>query len=257
MARTEIGKALTEQHYESQLKIRSLALRDYMRLWPLWTGNERSFKRLVEAAVVLVRAHEQASASLGAAYFDAFRLAEDPGGHAKSWLADPMTAEAEDKLVASLYETGQFSVRRSLASGKSPEHAMRTALTNTSGTVGKKVLDGGRGSILRSTGQDGKANGWARVTSGKPCAFCALLSSRGPVYLTEETADFEAHGHCSCTAEPGYEGTEWPGQSREFHDFYNESILEARERGELNHADKNYLLNAFRRAYEKKYLRGR
>jgi hypothetical protein len=250
MARTEAGRQLTEQHYKAQVQLRAVALRDYLRLWPLFTGDEASFRRLVEAAVVLVRAHQQTSSTLSAAYFQAFRTAEDPGGHAAPRLADPMTPDAEDRLIGSLYETGQFSVQRSLSAGKTPQVAMDTAFTNTSGTVTRNVLNGGRGTLLRSTGSDSKAKGWARVTSSNPCAFCAMLASRGPVYLTEETAEFRSHDHCTCSAEPGYEGTEWPGRSREFHDLYNEATLEAHEAGDLRRGTSNDLLNTFRRAYE-------
>jgi len=248
MARTVAGKALTEQHYRSQVGLRALALQDYIKLWPLWEGDERTFRRLVEAAVVLARVYYQLSSSLGAAYFQAFRVAEDPGGQAPPILADPM---AEDRLISSLYETGQFSLQRSLDAGKSPQVAMDTALTNTSGAMSTHIVDGGRGTLLRSIGADSKAGGWSRVTSGNPCAFCAMLASRGPVYLTEDSAEFEAHGHCSCTAEPGYEGTTWPGRSREFHDLYNEATLEALEAGDLQRGTSNDLLNAFRRRYEK------
>jgi hypothetical protein len=253
MARSAAGKALTEQHYKAQVQLRAVALRDYLRLWPLFTGDEASFRRLVEAAVVLVRAHQQTSSALSSAYFQAFRTAEDPGGHAEPRLADSMTPDTEDRLIGSLYETGQFSVQRSLAAGKTPQAAMDTAFTNTSGTVTRNVLNGGRGTLLRSTGGDSKAKGWSRVTSGKPCAFCAMLSSRGPVYFTEETADFRSHDHCTCMAEPGYEGTEWPGRSREFHDLYNEAIHEANERGDLRQGTSNDLLNAFRRHYDRHF----
>ncbi len=251
MARTPAGRQLTEFHYQAQLKVRAMALRDYLRLWPIWTGGEDSFNQLVAAAVVLVRAYRQMSGDLGASYFDAFRLAENPGGQAKSWLADPMTPEAEDRLVASLHVTGEMTVRQALAAGRSPEDARQTALTTTSGTLTRHISDGGRESILRSTAHDIKARGWARVTDPKPCAFCALLSSRGPVYISEFTADFEAHDHCGCTAEPGYEGTEWPGRSLEFHEMYNQAIREAREAGELDSSNKNYLRNAWRRFYER------
>lgn len=251
MARSEAGRALTAQHYEGQLRIRALALRDYLRLWPIWTGDDGSFRQLAEAVVVLVKAHRQLSADLGASYFDAFRLAEGVDGTAKSWLADPMTPEAEDKLIGSLFETGQFSVRRALAAGRSPQEAMNTALTSTSGVVSNKVLEGGRGSLLRSTANDERAKGWARVTGKDPCAFCALLSSRGPVYIAEDTADFEAHGGCSCTAEPGYEGTAWPGRSKEFHDMYNEALMQARQDGTMATGTSNDLLNTFRRYYDR------
>lgn len=251
MARSEAGRLLTEQHYQAQRRVRALALRDYLRLWPMWTGEEKSFRRLTEATIVLVRAYQQSSAQVGAAYFDAFRLAEDPGGSARSWLADPMTPAAEDKLVAALFETGVKSLNRSLEGGRPPGAAMEVAFTNTSGVVTDYVSDGGRGSVMRSTANDEKAKGWGRVTDADPCAFCALLSSRGPVYISEDTADFQAHGHCGCTAEPGYEGTEWPGRSREFHDMYNEAILLARQNGTMATGTSNDLLNTFRRHYDR------
>jgi hypothetical protein len=250
MARTEAGKALTEQHYRAQLKIRALALRDYLQLWPTWNGDPASFKRLAVATVVLVKAHQAFSAQMGASYFDAFRVAEDPGGSAHSYLPDPMTPELEDKLVGALFETGQFSVQRSLASGRSPEEAMRVAFTNTSGVVSSEVLEGGRGAILRSVANDKEAQDWRRVTSGNPCAFCALLASRGPVYHDESTADFKAHGHCGCTAEPGYFDSAWPGRGREFKEMYDAAIREARQSGELKRGTSNDLLNAFRRYYD-------
>lgn len=251
MARTEVGKALTEQHYTAQLKVRALALRDYFRIWPLWQGDDAGFKRLVEATIVLVTAHRLLSARVGASYFDAFRVAEDPGGTAHSILAEPLASEGESKLADALYATGQVSVKRSLASGKSPDYAMRTALTETSGVVTNSVLEGGRGSVLRSIGSDAKALGWRRVTSGAPCAFCALLASRGAAYKSEATADFKAHGHCSCNAEPSYLDSEWPGRGREFEAMYNAAIREARESRELKRGTSNDLLNAFRRYYER------
>jgi hypothetical protein len=81
-----------------------------------------------------------------------------------------------------------------------------------------------------------------------------MLSSRGPVYISESTADFKSHGHCSCVAEPGYKGTEWPGRSWEFHEMYNQATREAQEAGELSRGTSNDLLNAFRRFYERERL---
>lgn len=42
--------------------------------------------------------------------------------------------------------------------------------------------------------------GWARQLSGaEPCAFCAMLVSRGPVY-SRQSVNFDSHNHCDCTA---------------------------------------------------------
>ena len=53
--------------------------------------------------------------------------------------------------------------------------------------------------------------GWARQLSGSEnCAFCAMLVSRGAVY-TKDTARFETHDHCNCTATL-VDGPEWDGR---------------------------------------------
>lgn len=248
MAATDTGRALTEQHRRAQLQIRAKALQDYTRLWPVWEGDEDSFIKLVLAAIVLVKGYQLISSQTAGNYFQSFRIAEDAKGDALTKLADPVD---EDKIRAALFATGQNAVKRSLESGKSPEHARGVALTRTSGAVTTQVLNGGRETLLGSVRDDKSALGWSRVTDGDPCSFCALLAGRGPVYKSEKTADFQAHGDCGCNAEPVYSrDAEWPGRAREFHDLYNEAIHEANETDELDRGTSNDLLNAFRRKYE-------
>lgn len=200
MARTAEGEALTEQHRQAQIKIRAAALRDFATLWPLWQGDRRSFERLVSATVPLVTVHRRVSASLAAAFFEAFRAAERVPGSATPHIASDLNV---DRLVASLYVTGDVMTANALEAGLSPEAAMRTALVRTSGAVGRHVLNGGRDTVILSSGRDRRSRGWERVTSGKPCPFCAMLAARGAVY-SENTADFQAHDHCACSAQPAY-----------------------------------------------------
>lgn len=247
MARTEAGRLLTEQHRQSQLQVRARALRDYLRLWPVWQGDDESFAQMAAATVVLVRAYNSLSANLSGSYFQSFRLAEHVSGEAAIRLAGPVDA---DKVIAGLTATGRNAVSDALHAGRSPEDAQSAALTRTSGSVTRQVLSGGRETILRSVAEDKEALGCGRVTDGDPCAFCALLASRGPVYK-DDTVDFQAHDECGCTSEPFYPGSEWPGRAREFHDLYNEATLEADEAGELRRGTSNDLLNAFRRRYER------
>lgn len=57
---------------------------------------------------------------------------------------------------------------------------------------------------------------FARVPQGeKTCDFCLMLASRGPVYLTEESAGAftKFHAHCDCKVIPFWE-TEEHGKSR-------------------------------------------
>lgn len=48
---------------------------------------------------------------------------------------------------------------------------------------------------------------YARVpTSAVPCAWCAMLASRGFVYRNAESAEAASHHHCTCTIVPGIKG---------------------------------------------------
>lgn len=217
MARTEAGAGLTLQHRTGQLQLRAAALRDFTRLWPLWRGDERTFADLVAATIPLVRVHHGTSSALALAYYRAFRDAEDVGG-----AAAPRRGElAVDHVTSSLYVTGLVMTRKAVGAGYSPQAAMQSALIRTSGAVARHVLNGGREALIRSAASDRQAGGWARVTAGGPCGFCATLAGRGAVY-SESTSDFRAHDHCACTAEVQYEGAALPPDSQRFRDLYNE-----------------------------------
>lgn len=247
MARTAAGRDLTRAHLQAQTRLRAAALRDFVRLWPLWQGDERSFRRLIAASTPLLRVYHGQSSALTSSYLQSFRAAERVGGDFSPRLAEPLD---EGVVGGTLFLTGHEMTRRAIAAGHSPQAAMQTALTRTSGSVTRLALQGGRDTLVASTAADTAAGGYVRVTSGNPCAFCAMIASRGPVF-SEDTADFEAHDHCACTGEPSYPGSEWPGRAREFRDTYNRAIREALAAGELGRGTANDSLNAFRRAYER------
>lgn len=218
MARTAAGATLTEQHRQAQIAVRAQALRYFIQLWPIWQGDGKTFARLVDAAVPLVMAHHQLSSSAATAYFEAFRRAEQVGGSASAVAAPPVDI---DKVRAGLWVTGEKITHAAILAGKSPQAAMETALVRTSGTITRQVLMGGRDAIVLSTAGDRRAGGWVRVTSGDPCAFCAMSASNGAVF-SEDTADFEAHAGCACTGEPAYPGSDLPGRAGEFRDLWNQ-----------------------------------
>lgn len=217
MARTAAGATLTAEHRRSQLQIRAMALRDYIRIWPLWDGSEGSFRRLLDATLPLARSYHRASASVSASYYEQFRRAERVGGSPTPRLGE----FDEAALKVAMYVTGSEMTRKAMLAGQSPQAAMQTALSRTSMTLTRGVLSGSRDTIVLSSAADTQARGWARVTAGTPCGFCATMAARGPVY-SEDTADFEAHSGCACVGEPYYSGSEWPGRGREFQRLYNE-----------------------------------
>jgi hypothetical protein len=253
MARTDAGAELTDQHRQAQAQVSRLALRDFLMLWPLWRVEDQakqqdedgSFKALVAATLIVIRAHHRVSSQVAAAYFDAFRRAERVDGVFSPRLASPVN---EDRVTASLYVTGRVMTRRALLAGKPPAEAHKTAFVRMSGAVTRHVLQGGRDTIVLSTGEDPKALRWARVTNGSPCAFCAMVASRGAVFLGHDTAEFEPHDGCNCTAEPHYEGAGLPVDSRRWRDLYNRAQREARASNEFERGTSNDALNAFRRA---------
>lgn len=236
MSRTAAGAALTITHRRQQLALQAQTIRDLLALWPAWNPRDQaSWDRFVVLATTLVRLRNGQSAGLAAGYFDRFRVAEGIGAGGRVLLAEP---PPEAQIVRSLTQTGLVGTLRALSVGQTPEAALRNGFTRLAGAAGRHVLDGGRVTLIRSAGTDRTSGGWARVTSGSPCYFCAMLASRGPVF-SSDAADFEAHDHCSCTAEPVYAGSRWPGKGREFRDMWN------RETRGLSGQEAR---NAFRRA---------
>ena len=119
-----------------------------------------------------------------------------------------------DRVEATLNSTGIASYKKALRAGQTPEQARDTMTTNLAGSATTLVLEGGRQLIHDTTLDDDEAIGWARITDPDPCAFCAMLASRGAVYRSRGTAGAEAnkkfvgdgmfkfHNHDQCTARP-------------------------------------------------------
>lgn len=240
MAKTPEGAAATEEHRQAQIQIRASALRDFATVWPLWKPDDAStYAHLVAATLPLVRAYNRLSSAVATGYYSRFRAAEGIPGPAPGIVG---AAPDDAQITSSLYVTGQVTAERAQRAGRTPAQARQTALVSVSGAVTRHVLAGGRDALLESVAADPEALGWARVTDGNPCYFCALLASRGPVYKDQASAGFQAHDHCACMAEPVYPGADWPGRAREYAALYRAAT---RDRP----TDPR---NAFRRAYEKR-----
>jgi hypothetical protein len=98
-----------------------------------------------------------------------------------------------------------------------------------SGSVQRNVAAGGRTTIFNAVEHDTEAVGWVRVTSASPCAFCAMLSSRGPAYKSENSGRFRQdgalyHPHCGCQIVPQFSYDQpWPGRAAEFRAMWYEA----------------------------------
>jgi len=219
VARTAEGKLLTDLHRRQQLALRASVVRDVMKLWPAWQPSKPdSYQAFERAMVLLVQSRSVQSAALAARYAEMFRSAEDPVHQAVRTVSLAAVRD-EEKIKAAIGATTRGAVYKSLAAGKPFETVMRNSLVEVSGAVSRDVLAGGRDTIFAEQQRDQRARGVARITGAAPCAFCAMLASRGPVYLSAESAGqkdgqmMQWHTHCDCSIEVAYEGYEMNARS--------------------------------------------
>jgi hypothetical protein len=166
-----------------------LSLRDVRSSWPV----------LRTALTALIRDRFAQSAVQGAEYY---RQARQAAGITSRLPLSVTQPPAEPLIQATLDSTGPYSLLGRIKQGQPLPQASDNTGVQLAGAAQRLVSNGARLAVLQSVDADAKAVAWARVTSGNPCAFCAMLAGRGAVYRTEATASFEAHNHCSCVAMP-------------------------------------------------------
>ncbi len=203
MAVTTEGATLTGAYRRSQLAVRASVIKSLHAVWPLLDGHslDASFPRYFAAASAIIRDDRHRSAVLTARYYEHFREAEEIAGLAPSVEIKEISAE---QLAASLAVTGPSTVKRQLRLGFTLQQALRFGFAAQAGAASRLALDAGRGALDRYVQTDDTALGWARITSGHACAFCAMLASRGAVYKTRQSAGggHRYHDHCVCVQEP-------------------------------------------------------
>lgn len=199
MANSEEGRKLTEAHRKKQIVLgeqterRVKALAKYV--------NEEDISGSWRWRLEVQRVTEDGfnrSRDYAATYVDEYSLAET------GWSEDirlPVYDRAKtDEAITVL---GVAGIKAGIRSGSPYRQAVDKACSRLAAHCGQLALAGGRNLIDITVKYSGRAGGYRRVTDGKPCAFCAMLASRGPVY-SEETAFFESHHHCGCSAEIVY-----------------------------------------------------
>lgn len=221
---------------------------DWLRLWPIWQDDPATFRQLGDATLSLLVVGYGMSRTLAAAYYQAFRFAEEVSGEFTPVLAPELD---RGRAAGTLYRVGLEMHREALRSGRQATDARAQTLLRMTGSVSRQVLEGGRETVIASVAADRHARGWARIAGPNCCAFCALLAGRGPTYKTAETASFEAHDHCACGIEPAFDGYEMPAQSAEYKRLYTQAVTEARASGDYARGTSNDSLNALRRLLDR------
>jgi hypothetical protein len=211
---------MAEAARQMQLQARAKLLRDVATSWAAldfarisatWPG----WVRLMTA--LLGRYHGQSAQQAALHYLAARQAATGVVGGFTPVLA-PSPSPLWIERALGYAAPGTFE--RQTKAGASPDAASRSALTQVLGTSSRIALDGSRTTVGESVKADDKAVGWYRVTDGDPCAFCALMASRGVVYKST-TVDFKAHNDCGCTSAPAFDREQpLPDLSREADRIY-------------------------------------
>lgn len=197
-----MANPVTTAYRKQNNTLAAATIRDLLRLWPAldWQRLDRTYPAWALAVGQVIARNRQVSATLAAAYLQAFRQAEGVTGTAPVVMQADLDAA---QTATALRVTSVVAVKKASTAGLTQKQAMDSAFVQSSGAVTRLILDAGRNTIRASLATDGKARGWARVTSGGACSFCRMLAGRGAVY-SANTADFHSHDHCGCTAEPVY-----------------------------------------------------
>lgn len=239
MARTREGALLTERHRLLQLGLSAAVLRDLLTLWR--TVDPRNLADtldpFVRAGIVIVRAGRRASGAAASRYYVEFRRAEGQRGQVVVTLPEL----PEDAVVAgALRGAALAGMTRARGRGLEPAQALQNGYVKLAGSATQLVLGGGRETLMGAIRGDHEARGWQRVTSGRPCAFCAEVASRGIIAGDEASAGFEAHSHCGCTAEPAFEGSHVRPDNERFRQDWDEAT-QGLSGGEASNAYRRHL----------------
>ena len=115
--------------------------------------------------------------------------------------------------------------KQRIGHGSRSQEAIDGAFWQIAGGFYRDYLAPGRDLIDASTLAHPASVGWRRVTDTNPCAFCAMLATRGPAFTSPTNAGEgrRFHAHCGCTVEEVF-GT-WEPDEREQRmiDLYQQS----------------------------------
>lgn len=110
----------------------------------------------------------------------------------------------------------------------------------------RHVQNGGRDLVDSAVVNDSLAVGYIRVTSGAPCAFCAMLASRGPVYKSDSFSksdvrftgpgEHKVHDGCGCTIRPlyGKSSSNWTDEALKFEQIWVADAAQYSGRAAIN-----------------------
>ena len=218
---------LTDKHRRDQVRLAITADSQARRLWDSTLdlhdlrGTQPIWKKTM---IDLLARWYQLSARMATRYLPQHREASIGQPGSEVTIAIP---RFDKQQAAKEFDwMGATNIMWHLAKGQTEEAAWAAARSLFLGMFHEAVLTGGRRTIQEWAKKDPRAIGWRRVSDGAPCAFCAMLVSRGPVYLSEKTAlkadtpSGKYHAHCGCTVEVVYGDWQPTEQEQQWIDDY-------------------------------------
>lgn len=245
MALTSEGAVLTLDHYQGQGALSRQIIEEARLFWQMVDANNLDSTTLAVTNALIPRINTFASTSarLAAQYLNEFSVAE---GFAGPQFVPTTSLPTLQQELISLSVTGAVAYKEFISKGYSADQAWQMAMEANARAASRLALSGGRNTVQEASSRDPRIVGYARVTrSAKPCAFCAMLASRGAVY-SEKTVRFRAHDGCHCQAEPVYSSSGYtlPPGSQKYEDLWKEA-----SKGNSGQD----AINAFRRKLEATY----
>jgi hypothetical protein len=177
--------------------------------------------RWLDIMIPRILTGSRSTAFLASQYVTALRQLELPSEPRVAFAPSIGSVEAQIRTSLAVVGPSDFMNKmREIRTAEVPEitkqalieDAKKVTAEKVAGVTMRHVQSGGRKTILDST--RGTALGYVRVTSAKPCFFCAMLASRGLVFAEDSfdlsdprfTGDGTAkvHDNCSCSMKPVY-----------------------------------------------------
>lgn len=194
--------AMAQAHMAQQVKQAAVVQLALSRLWDETIDPAdlaRTFLVFREKAAVLIGGGRILSERKADDYYRtllAFRGLD--ASDIPALIDDPRTAATIKASLSAASGPQLAEIDRLRAQGLPFAVAFEAARSNMLGSAKRQVLNAGRSRLTGLARAHKRIRGWARVGDGNPCAFCAMLISRGPVY-SEDTVDFRAHDRCGCS----------------------------------------------------------
>ena len=184
------------------------SLKEMLRLLrPLTAGNVDGWWATNSAEIEgIVATGHDVTASLAARYL------RDHALTAGKKVLPTLVKPSPEQIATALRVTGPVAFKQQMLVSGLEDAARRVMIQRVTGAGRRLILAGARSTTEATVSKSKVIVGYQRVTSGSPCAFCAMLASRGAVYKSERTAGEgnAYHDSCACTAAPLYSRSSTP-----------------------------------------------